>query len=258
MHTRRLLALAALAAAAFLVADSRRPGADKPTILLPNGWKLSPAGRLLPTNDMLLNLTVAPDGKAVIGSHAGFNPHGLVTLDVRGDEIVQRIPLDSTWFGLAWHPDGGKLYVSGGNDLRAEISPIYVFGYRDGRLTEKPLSVFTGHDTKMISWSGLAHHPSKDLLYAADRGTGNTPSRVFVLDSNTGKTVREIAVGMAPYDVLLNEDGSRLYVSNWAGHSVSVIDTASYATARHHPGGAQPERSAARPRRPPLRGLRHR
>ena len=32
----------------------------------------------MPTEDMVLNVTVAPDRKAVIALHSGFNPHGLV------------------------------------------------------------------------------------------------------------------------------------------------------------------------------------
>ncbi len=195
--------------------------------LLPNGWKITPVGRALHTEDMVLNLVPAPDGKAVVGAHGGFNQHGLVTIDATSEEIVQRIPLNSTFLGLAWHPGGKKLYVSGGNDWDRNVSPIYVFSYANGRLSDKPVTEFTGAKdpgTPFVSWSGMVHHPTKDLLFAADRGTGSTDSNVLVLDSNSGAVVNRIAVGMAPYDVELSPDKRTLWVSNWASASVSAID----------------------------------
>ena len=82
---------------------------------LPNGWKLSPAGRHAVTLDYVLNVQPAPDRKALVALHSGFNPHGLVVVDPVTVEILQRIPQKSAWLGLAWAPDGARLYVSGGN-----------------------------------------------------------------------------------------------------------------------------------------------
>ena len=58
---------------------------------LPNGWRLTPQGRSIPTEDMVLNVSVAPDRKAVVALHAGFNPHGLVVVDSRSEEAAQRM-----------------------------------------------------------------------------------------------------------------------------------------------------------------------
>src|SRR5262245_51490555 len=77
---------------------------------LPNGWRITPAGtRIADTEDMVLKMTVAPDGRAVIGTHSGFNPHGLVVIDTKTHQVVERIGLKSTWMGLAWSPDGKTL-----------------------------------------------------------------------------------------------------------------------------------------------------
>src|ERR1700722_3981220 len=103
---------------------------------LPNGGRLTPAGKNLETNDMVLNATAAPGGLAVIAMHAGYNPHGLVVVDTKTEQIVQRIPLKSAWFGLAWSPDGKRLFVSGGNANSTKNptrAPIYVFDYANGR-----------------------------------------------------------------------------------------------------------------------------
>src|SRR5262249_31456535 len=58
---------------------------------LPNGWRITPAGKsVVETEDMVLKMVVAPDGKAVIASHSGYNPHGLVVIDTRSHAAVQR------------------------------------------------------------------------------------------------------------------------------------------------------------------------
>jgi DNA-binding beta-propeller fold protein YncE len=103
---------------------------------LPNGWRLTPAGKSFETNDMVLNATASLDGLAVVAMHAGYNPHGLVVVDTKTEQIVQRIPLKSAWFGLAWSPDGKRLFVSGGNansNRNPTRAPIYV-DYANGRL----------------------------------------------------------------------------------------------------------------------------
>ena len=82
---------------------------------LPNGWKITPVGKPVPTEDLLLNLSPAPDGKAVVALHGGFNPHGLVVIDPASENAAQRIALKSAWLGLAWNPAGTRLFVSGGN-----------------------------------------------------------------------------------------------------------------------------------------------
>src|SRR5690349_19721988 len=81
---------------------------------LPNGWKLTLIGRSIPTEDLVLNTVVSPDAKAVVVVTAGFNPHGLVVVDTKTEQPVQRIALKSAYNGLAWSADGKSLYVSGG------------------------------------------------------------------------------------------------------------------------------------------------
>ena len=197
---------------------------------LPNGWRLTPAGKSLETSDMVLNAVAAPDGQAVIAMHAGYNPHGLDVVDTKTEEIVQRIPLKSAWLGLAWSPDGKRLFVSGGNansERNPTRAPIYVFSYSNGRLSNDPVAKFEETvDTGELFWSGVAHHPKKNILYAANRGTGFGTGNVVAFDSTSGKILGRIPVEMIPYDLVLSEDGKTLYVSNLASKSVSVIDTA--------------------------------
>src|ERR1700730_5883457 len=83
---------------------------------LPNGWRITPAGKpIVETEDMVLKMVVSPDGRTVIATHSGYNPHGLVVIDTKTHRAVQRIKLKSTWLGLAWAADGRTFYASGGN-----------------------------------------------------------------------------------------------------------------------------------------------
>src|SRR5262249_35857067 len=199
----------------------------------PNGWRITPAGTpIADTEDMVLKMTVAPDGRAVIATHSGFNPHGLVVIDTKTHQVVQRIGLKSTWMGLAWSPDGKTLYVSGGNangnKVQPTLAPVYEFSYNAGRLSSKPTGQLDETiELNKVYWSGLAHHPSKDLLYAANRGTNADPSNIVVFDTKTRSIVTRIPVEINPYELIFSKDGMTLFVSNWASGSVSVIDTAS-------------------------------
>ncbi len=80
-------------------------------------------------------------------------------------------------------------------------------------------------DKNKVWWSGVAYHPKKDLLYAANRGTDAAPSNIVVFDTKTRQIVTRIPVDVNPYELVFAPDGRSLYVSNWASSSVSVIDT---------------------------------
>src|SRR4051812_47000969 len=76
---------------------------------LPNGWQITPVGKAIATEDLILNLTASKDERIVVAQHGGFNPHGLLVIDTATEQPVQRIPLHSAWLGLAWSGDGRKL-----------------------------------------------------------------------------------------------------------------------------------------------------
>jgi len=225
----KTLRTVSLACAVFVSAGGSQqiPHAIEGGYELPNGWRLTPLGRAIQTEDMVLNISVAPDRKSVVALHSGFNPHGLVVVDARSEEAAQRIPLKSAWLGLAWHPNGKRLYVSGGNanGRKPTRAPIYIFDYENGRLSTQPSGTLEETiDTSELYWSGLVHHHTKPLLFSANRGTGAGPGNVVVFDTASGKLLERIPVEVNPYALALSDNGQTLYVSNWGSDSVSVID----------------------------------
>jgi YVTN family beta-propeller protein len=214
-------------------ATSERPHSIPGGFNLPNGWRITPAGKAIDTlEDMTLKMVTSPDGRIVVASHSGYQPHGIVVLDTKTQREIQHIELKTTWLGMSWSPDGHSLYVSGGNATGAKkiaqsAAPIYEFHYENGRLSEKPINEYLETiDPSKVWWSGVAILPGKHLLYAANRGTGLGPSNVVVFDLKTHAIVTRIPVEINPYETVLTPDGKRLFVSNWSSESVSVIDTA--------------------------------
>jgi YVTN family beta-propeller protein len=230
------------------VAFAQLPHATDNGFDLANGWKITPLGRAVSTEDLVLKVIAAPDGKAVIASHSGYNPHGVVVIDTRTQEAVQRIGLPTTWLGMAWSHDGKTLYVSGGNANSskekggpAHRAPIYKFTYADGKLSDKPAGQLDETiPLDQIYWSGIAVRPAKNVVYAANRGTRDAPSNVVAFDEKTGTIVARIPVEVNPYELAFTADGDTLFVSNWASRSVSVIDARTNRVVGTIPVGANP------------------
>jgi YVTN family beta-propeller protein len=212
---------------------------------LPNGWRITPVGKAINTEDLILNLTASKDERVVIAQHGGFNPHGLLVIDTLTEEPVQRIGMLSGWLGMAWSEDGSKLFVSGGNASgnrhSTEVAPIYTFSYANGRLSEKPAAEWRDSlPAGETYWTGLAMHPKKKLLYAGNRGADPNPGHVTVFDTETGHVVKQIPVDVSPYELRFSPDGSMLYVSNWGSDEISVIDAAAAKVIATIPTGHNP------------------
>jgi YVTN family beta-propeller protein len=232
-------ALFLLSAGAALAAEPRQiglPTTETPHAIpggfdLPSGWRITPASTpIAQTGDWVLKLTAAPDGRAIIALNAGYQPHGLTVIDPKTHQVVQRITLRSAWLGMSWAPDGKTLFVSGGNASGDKAPParppIYAFGYADGKLSEQPIGRFDESVAPfLVWWSGVARHPTRPLLYAANRGIAADPTYVAAFDAVSGKLITRIPVEISPYELVFSKDARRLFVSNWSSGSVSVIDT---------------------------------
>ncbi len=214
---------------------------------LPNGWRITPAGtKVAEMGDLVLNLTLTPDGKDVIALHSGYTEHGLTVISTTTHAVVQEVPLKSSWLGLAWAPDGKTLYVSGGNadgsKTTRTIAPIYAFAYAAGRLDAANPAQFVEPNVTLdkIFWSGVARHPTRPVLYAANRSLTADNSNVIAFDTASRAVVARIPVGASPYQTLLSKNGKRLYVSNWSSRNVSIIDTATNGVISTIEVGANP------------------
>src|SRR5437762_9285320 len=105
---------AALASSYGDVPASLRPGPLGGGItLLPNGWKIAPAGRHVQVGSLPLAMVESPDGRSLFIASNGYMKPALTIVDIKSRRVSDVIVLDHAWLGLAWHPDGKRLYVSG-------------------------------------------------------------------------------------------------------------------------------------------------
>ena len=238
------------------VATRARPGPIGGGFDLPNGWRITPAGaRMADLNDLVLKLSPSPDGRVVAAVNSGYLPHGVSLIDARTHRLVQSIALKTTWLGAAWAADGRTLYVSGGNangekKETPSTAPIYALDYRHGRLVRDPAGdlVDPTLTKEQVWWAGLEFDARRNLLYAVNRGTStDQPSAMVVFDAKTHVVVDRIPVGVTPYEVRLSADGRRLFVSNWADRTVSVIDAATRKPITTVPVGPNPNDMLATP-----------
>ncbi len=212
------------------------PAAEKPeviwpgmtragTIQLPNGWSLNPAGRQLALGDFPVLMAECPTAPVLAVLHAGYGEHEVITLDVGPDvpRVVGRVALPSSFSGLAWSPDGKRLFVGGGFD-----DVVYRFDHAEGLLSNRETFAYPdsepgrGERRNQRTPAGLALSADGSTLWVAE-AWGHAVAR---FDAETGRLIDEIALGdeSYPFAVALDEPRGRAYVSLWGAAKVAAID----------------------------------
>jgi len=190
--------------------------------ILPNGMAISPQASPgasftalnphlpdLPnyTAGQAISTAISPDGKTLLILTSGFNiPLGadgklmkgasneyVFVEDISQGAPVQRqaLQLPNTYLGIAFAPNGGHFYVSGGGD-----DDIHVFSSANGAWAEQGAPIRLNH--------GKGFDPNSDVN-AGGIGLGVTPA----------------AAGLA-----VTADGKSLVVANFENDSASMVDTA--------------------------------
>ncbi len=190
------------------------PGAASDgTTLLPNGWRLAPAGRHLALGDLPLNLAISPDGRYAVVTNDGLSRPSLSVIDIANWAVKSTFPLDAAWYGLAWAPDGTKIYSAG-----ASQNNVQEFAFGDGTLTRArtfQLPAATGETFA----GGLAVSSDGRRLYV----TRVFAQTVSAIDLSSGQVTATASLPAEPYTVVASPDGQRVFVSLWGGASVDVL-----------------------------------
>ncbi len=186
-------------------------------LLLPNGWKLSPAGTATPLGDLPLSLETSPDGRLAAVVNAGYGENSVQLLDAATGQLLDTREVPAAWAGLAWAPDGRALYASGGQHNR-----IHCFQVENQKLRpDSALVVGARWPKQKIGVGGLAIDARRGVLYAVT----HEDNSLYTLDLRTRRTLRTLKLPAEAYGTVLSPDGRRLYISLWGSHAVAVYDT---------------------------------
>ena len=200
------------------------PGLTDYGTRLPNRWMLTPAGTSIPVGDLPLNMALSPDGRLLALTNNGMTRQFVSVIDAARDTVVAELDMERAFYGLAFSPDGKRLFASGGADDGVRVWTVD--GSEFTREERIPLRNESGLGT--LFPAGLAVSPDGSLLYVAENR--NDTLAIVALDSKAVK--RRTAVGKFPYDIKVVDGGRKVYLSLWGGSSIRVVRPDGTATGR--------------------------
>ncbi|HEY7059582.1 MAG TPA: bifunctional YncE family protein/alkaline phosphatase family protein [Vicinamibacterales bacterium] len=196
------------------------PGRNGPDAMLVNGWKTTPAGRQLESGDMILSGRVSPDGKLLAFTNSGYTRHAVHIVDLAAEKEIATFPLEQSWSGLAFSPDGSRLFVSSGAGYPA--SDIQYFDNWDNSGWREARTGFSlvGAAKDKTAVSSINISADGKLLYATNNSDGN----LYIVETHGARAVARVRVGDHPMAAKLSRDGKTLYVANLGEARVAIVD----------------------------------
>jgi YVTN family beta-propeller protein len=226
-----------------------RPGPTPTGFVLPNGWTITPVGKQVTLTDLPLNIIPLADGKHALAATSGFNKHELSLIDLEQAKVIDGQTVRESWFGLALDRAESRLWWSGGGG-----DMLHSFDLKGGKLirTSKPEAELSRPSKKAKGKiknqhrfkSGLAVDAARHVLYSLDINAG-TITAINLKDGSTGKAA---PCGSRPYDVVLARSGLQLFVSDWAGRAVLVVDPQTLRVVARIPVGEHPNQMGVHPK----------
>jgi YVTN family beta-propeller protein len=216
-----------------------RPGLTQGNtqVLLPSGWSIAPAGRHLPVGDLPLDMAESPDGRFLVVTNGGYTKPWLDVIDLEHLQALDRAPLENAWLGLAFHPDGSRVYSSAGGahaveELRFERGALKLTG-----------AIALPSAVKDSFVGGLAVSKDGTRLFALNVLADTLTS----VDLATRAIVKTAPLPAEPYSVIASADGQTLFVSLWGGSKVLLVDAATLAIQADVAVGEHPSALALTP-----------
>lgn len=200
-------------------------------VSLPNGWKLSPVGKMLPVGDLPLNIAVSSSGKMLAVTNNGQSDQCIHLIDPEKMQVLDSVVTAKSWLGLIFSKDGKYLYASGGND-----NWIMRYQVKNKKLVPLDTMVIGKPWPVKISIAGIAVDDERQMLYTVTKENNS----LYVFDLKEKKISKQIALGGEGYTCLLSDDCKMLYITCWGCDKVLMYDTRKQAMAGSVPVGDNP------------------
>jgi len=222
--------------AAYLISPAsyaQLPGKITKTgqVLLPNGWKLSPAGRALPLGDLPLNMQLSASGKLLAVTNNGESTQSIQLIDPKTEKQLDERIVGKAWYGLAFSSDEKMLYAGGGND-----NWIMAFHIQNNKIGKADtIKLGKPWPANKICTTGITINKANTRLYTITK----EDSALYVIDPASRKIVKRVKLAAEAYSCILSPDETTLYISIWGGSAVTCYNTKtgaiSHIAAGNHP-----------------------
>jgi len=237
--------------------------------MLPSGQRITPfavpESRLFLIDlAMPLGLAVHPAGRHLFVSTSGGGDRALLVVDLSSGQVIHRVDGRGYFLGLAFRPPGwDEVYASASG---RDVIETYAFDHETGELTPRPdrsmalsgfagdlcvtpdgrfllaLSQFSGwltiFDLDSVQpvgeiWVGsrpyaVTLHPSDCVAYVSCEAA-NEVAAFDISEPTRIRRMGTVKVQKNPEDLLVGEDGTRLYVTNSDDDSLSILNIGSGA-----------------------------
>lgn len=199
------------------------PGHNGPNAMLVSGWQTTPAGRHLTSGDMILSGQASPDGKLFAFTNTGYTRHQLHIVDLATEKEIATFPMEQAWSGLAWAPDGKRIYVSSGAGYAGAAILVFDRWDKEGWQEVRGGLNLYGSNKENSAVSSILVSSDGKVVYAINNSDGH----VYLIDTHSGRGLGRVKAGDHPLSGVLSKDGKTLFVANLGGADVSVIDVSS-------------------------------
>ncbi len=216
---KNILCVAIALAATAYASMAQVPGKIHATqqVLLPNGWKLSPAGRSLQLGDLPLNMQLSASGKLLAVTNNGESTQSIQLIDPKSEKLLDEKTVGKAWYGLAFTRDEKKLYVAGGNDN-------WILGFNiEAAKIGKADTIKLGlpWPKNKICATGIALNAAGTKLYTVTK----EDSSLYVINPQSKQIIKKVKLAAEAYSCVLSPDEKTLYISIWGGDKVTVYNT---------------------------------
>ena len=184
-------------------------------VVLPNGWKLSPAGKSFGLGDLPLNIAVSSTGRLMAVTNNGQSTQTIQLIDVKAEKVIDSIVIGKSWYGLTFSNDEKYLYASGGHDNRIVKYAIAnnKLAFADEFIMDKPWPTRVGP-------AGITIDEQRNRLYVVTR----EDKQFYAFDLSSKKIISKLGLDAEAYDCKLGKGAKELYITCWGCDKVLVYD----------------------------------
>jgi YVTN family beta-propeller protein len=186
-----------------------------PVVSLPNGWKLSPAGKSFALGDLPLNMAVSHSKKFIAVTNNGVSAHSIMLIDVKSERVIDSTIIPKAWYGLTFSASDQFLYAAAGHDNK-----IVKYEIARNKLVKKSEIILGAGWPNRIAPAGLTFDAKRQKLYVVTRDNRS----LYVIDAKTEKIEKQYGLDGEAYMSVMSADSKELFISCWGCDQVLVFD----------------------------------